>query len=58
MHEPARTEGHLSFYASPWTCYVDDEKVEAQEGDFYGPHRFDGAGSAALNAVRRRMEDV
>jgi len=29
-------KGYLSFYASPWDCYVDDEKVEAQPGDFYG----------------------
>jgi hypothetical protein len=26
----------LSFYAGPWDCYVDDEKVEPQPGDFYG----------------------
>ncbi|KJZ77687.1 hypothetical protein HIM_02864 [Hirsutella minnesotensis 3608] len=32
--EPIR--GHLSFYASPWECFVDGEKVEAQPGDFYG----------------------
>jgi len=29
-------KGYLSFYASPWTCYVDGEEVEAQPGDFYG----------------------
>lgn len=31
-------EGYLSFYASdvPWECFVDDEKVDAQPGDFYG----------------------
>ncbi|KAK5061260.1 hypothetical protein LTR84_007802 [Exophiala bonariae] len=31
-------KGYLSFYASgvPWDCYVDDEKVAPQEGDFYG----------------------
>jgi len=30
--------GYLSFYASgvPWECFVDGEKVQAQEGDFYG----------------------
>ena len=28
--------GYLSFYAGPWECYVDGEKVEAQPGDFYG----------------------
>ncbi|KAH9844805.1 hypothetical protein Tdes44962_MAKER01352 [Teratosphaeria destructans] len=28
--------GYLSFYAGPWDCYVDGEKVEAQPGDFYG----------------------
>jgi len=27
---------YLSFYAGPWDCYVDGEKVEAQPGDFYG----------------------
>lgn len=29
-------KGYLSFYAAPWDCYVDGEKVEAQPGDFYG----------------------
>lgn len=31
-------KGYLSFYASgvPWECFVDDEKVEPQPGDFYG----------------------
>lgn len=29
-------KGFLSFYAGPWDCYVDGEKVEAQPGDFYG----------------------
>ncbi|CAJ2503664.1 Uu.00g110580.m01.CDS01 [Anthostomella pinea] len=29
-------KGHLSFYAGPWDCYVDGEKVEPQPGDFYG----------------------
>ena len=30
-------KGFLSLYASaPWECYVDGEKVEPQEGDFYG----------------------
>lgn len=30
--------GYLSFYAGgvPWECFVDGEKVQAQEGDFYG----------------------
>jgi uncharacterized protein (DUF427 family) len=29
--------GYLSFYASRVdACYVDDERVEAQQGDFYG----------------------
>ena len=28
--------GYYSFYASPFECYVDDEKVQAQPGDFYG----------------------
>ncbi|KAG8874169.1 hypothetical protein FRB97_006097 [Tulasnella sp. 331] len=27
---------HLSFYASPWKCFVDGELVAAQPGDFYG----------------------
>ena len=27
---------YFSFYAGPWDCYVDDEKVKAQPGDFYG----------------------
>ncbi|MCJ1361049.1 hypothetical protein MMC16_000146 [Acarospora aff. strigata] len=31
-------KGYLSFYAGgvPWECFVDGEKVQAQEGDFYG----------------------
>lgn len=29
-------KGHLSFYAGPWDCFVDGEKVEPQPGDFYG----------------------
>lgn len=31
-------QDYLCFYASgvPWTCYVDGEKVQPQEGDFYG----------------------
>ncbi|OCT49121.1 hypothetical protein CLCR_05182 [Cladophialophora carrionii] len=31
-------KGYLSFYASdvPWECFVDDEKVTPQEGDYYG----------------------
>ncbi|KAK4969859.1 hypothetical protein LTR28_000678 [Elasticomyces elasticus] len=30
--------GYLSFYASavPWECFVDGERVQPQEGDFYG----------------------
>ena len=27
---------HISFYAGPWDCYVNDELVKAQPGDFYG----------------------
>lgn len=29
---------YLCFYANgvPWSCYVDGEKVQPQEGDFYG----------------------
>lgn len=29
-------KGYLSFYASPWECFVDGEKVESQPGNFYG----------------------
>lgn len=30
-------EGYVAFYPSKMeACYVDDEKVQAQEGDFYG----------------------
>ncbi|KAK0390588.1 hypothetical protein NLU13_0092 [Sarocladium strictum] len=29
-------KGHVSFYAGPWDCFVDGEKVEPQPGDFYG----------------------
>ncbi|KAH0497473.1 hypothetical protein TgHK011_004773 [Trichoderma gracile] len=32
--EPLR--GYLSFYAGPWDCFVDGERVEPQPGDFYG----------------------
>lgn len=32
--EPIR--GFLSFYAGPWDCFVDGEKVVPQPGDFYG----------------------
>ncbi|KAF3768596.1 DUF427-domain-containing protein [Cryphonectria parasitica EP155] len=27
---------YLSFYAGPWDCFVDGERVEPQPGDFYG----------------------
>ncbi|KAF2165768.1 hypothetical protein M409DRAFT_24054 [Zasmidium cellare ATCC 36951] len=27
---------YLSFYAGPWDCYVDGERVIPQPGDFYG----------------------
>lgn len=27
---------YLCFYAGPWDCYVDGERVEPQPGDFYG----------------------
>jgi uncharacterized protein (DUF427 family) len=27
---------HLAFYPSRFECYVDDERVTAQPGDFYG----------------------
>lgn len=27
---------YLSFYAGPWQCFVDDEEVIPQPGDFYG----------------------
>lgn len=29
-------KGYVSFYAGPWDCFVDGEKVEPQPGDFYG----------------------
>jgi len=31
-------KGYVSFYANdvPWECFVDEEKVTPQEGDFYG----------------------
>ncbi|KAG4026437.1 hypothetical protein MFRU_041g00810 [Monilinia fructicola] len=29
-------KGYLSFYAGPWDCFVDGEKVIPQPGDFYG----------------------
>lgn len=29
-------KGYLSFYAEPWDCFVDGEKVEKQPGNFYG----------------------
>jgi uncharacterized protein (DUF427 family) len=33
----AGIEGHIAFYPSKMdACYVDDEKVQPQEGDFYG----------------------
>ncbi|KAG9305957.1 hypothetical protein G9A89_016610 [Geosiphon pyriformis] len=32
----ANIKNYLSFYPSPFECYVDGEKVNAQEGDFYG----------------------
>ncbi|TPX38058.1 hypothetical protein SmJEL517_g00296 [Synchytrium microbalum] len=32
----AALKDHLSFYATPFDCYVDDERVQAQDGDFYG----------------------
>jgi hypothetical protein len=39
-NNPARgfqpIRGYLSFYAGPWDCFVDGEKVEPQPGDFYG----------------------
>jgi len=40
-HKPARgyeaIKDHLAFYPSRVdACYVDDERVQAQEGDFYG----------------------
>ena len=28
--------GYVSFYAGPWDCFVDGEKVVPQPGDFYG----------------------
>lgn len=32
----AAIKDYLSFYAGPWDCFVDGEKVEPQPGDFYG----------------------
>ncbi|KAI9034474.1 hypothetical protein DFJ74DRAFT_649651 [Hyaloraphidium curvatum] len=32
----AAIANYVSFYASPFDCFVDDEKVAKQEGDFYG----------------------
>ncbi|KAI0476317.1 hypothetical protein GGR56DRAFT_464858 [Xylariaceae sp. FL0804] len=32
----AAIRGYLSFYAGPWDCHVDGERVEPQPGDFYG----------------------
>ena len=32
--EPIR--GYVSFYAGPWECFVDGERVQPQPGDFYG----------------------
>lgn len=29
-------KGYISFYASPFECYVDLERVQPQPGDFYG----------------------
>lgn len=29
-------KGYLCFYAGPWDCFVNDERVEPQPGDFYG----------------------
>jgi hypothetical protein len=29
-------KGFLAFYAGPWECYVDGERVQPQPGDFYG----------------------
>jgi uncharacterized protein (DUF427 family) len=32
----ALIKSHLAFYPSRFECYVDDERVSAQAGDFYG----------------------
>ncbi len=32
----AALQGHLAFYPSRCECHVDGERVQAQEGDFYG----------------------
>lgn len=29
-------KGYVAFYVGPWDCYVDEEKVIPQPGDFYG----------------------
>lgn len=40
---------YLSFYVGPWRCYVDDEEVVAQPGDFYG-------GGSSLTKLEHRSE--
>ncbi|TDL25827.1 DUF427-domain-containing protein [Rickenella mellea] len=32
----AALKDHLAFYVGPWRCFVDDEEIKPQEGDFYG----------------------
>jgi uncharacterized protein (DUF427 family) len=32
----AEIRDYLSFYAGPWECFVDGERVVPQPGDFYG----------------------
>lgn len=32
----AKIKDYVSFYAGPWDCYVNDELVVPQPGDFYG----------------------
>ncbi|OTA04775.1 hypothetical protein A9Z42_0053780 [Trichoderma parareesei] len=35
-HPPSASSNRLSFYAGPWDCFVDGERVDPQPGDFYG----------------------
>jgi len=32
----AALKDYLAFYVGPWRCFVDDEEIHPQEGDFYG----------------------
>lgn len=41
---------HISFYVGPWKCFVDDEEVKAQPGDFYG-------GETGILSIVRNMTE-